>query len=273
MDNTTSFPLIAVDIGNSQIKLGRFDEAPAADSLPEPDSTLQLDTDHWDPLEIALWLAPYRPADLCWRIASVHGDATAKMAAWLVADGAEQSTQVLRHDLLPLKIQLPDPGVVGIDRLLGAVAANCLRDSSRPAIVVDLGTAITIDVVAADGSFQGGAILPGIGMSTRALTQYTHQLPDIGLTELIDPPPALGTSTHEAITSGIYWGAIGAVRLLMERMSAELIAGQSGEESAAGAAQIFLTGGAAHSVAEHFGEGARYEPNLILAGLVLGSLG
>lgn len=262
MNDSAIFPLIAVDIGNSQIKLGRFDGPPTEGELPLPEATIQLPTETWDPLEIALWLAPSRPADFAWRIASVHGEAVTRLTAWLDADGAGDRTRTLQHEHLPLVVDVDVPQAVGIDRLLGAVAANLLRDADRLAMVVDLGSAITVDVISAHGSFCGGAILPGIGMSSRALTEFTHLLPDIGLTELTEPPPALGTSTHDAIASGIYWGAIGAVRLLIERLADEMAAEP----------QIFLTGGAAQGIAMQLGDGVHYEPHLILAGLVLGSL-
>lgn len=272
MDNAVSFPLIAVDIGNSQIKLGLFDENPVAGPpaeaglLPQPSNTLQLPTEAWEPLEIALWLAPHRPADFDWRIASVHTKAAERLVEWLVADGAGDRAQLIRHNDLPLSIDVDAPQAVGIDRLLGAVAANRIRDPERMAIVVDLGSAITVDVVSPQGSFCGGAILPGIGMSTRALTEFTDLLPDVGLTELTDAPPALGASTDAAIGSGLYWGAIGAVRLLIERLADEMGA------AADVGPQVFLTGGAAQSVAPQLGDGVHYEPHLILAGLVLGSL-
>lgn len=266
MDAATLFPLIAVDIGNTQIKLGRFDaplnEPSAGSPLPEPSSELQLPTDQWEPLEIALWLAPRRPADFCWRVATVHGDAASRLLAWLAADGAGERTEMLRHNALPLTIDLERPETVGIDRLLGAVAANQLRDPERMAIVVDLGSAITVDVISQHGSFCGGAILPGIGMVTRALTEFTDLLPDVGLTELTDPPDVLGTSTKGAISSGIYWGAIGAVRLLVQRIADEM-----GLKP-----QVFLTGGAAQNVADELGDDVKFVPHMILAGLVLGTL-
>jgi type III pantothenate kinase len=106
--------------------------------------------------------------------------------------------------------------MVGIDRLLDAVAANRLRHPAAPAVVVDVGTAITVDLVAADGSFQGGAILPGIAMSARALHAFTDLLPLVDVRELSSPPPPLGTSTVAALQSGLFWGAVGAIRQLLE---------------------------------------------------------
>ena len=78
---------------------------------------------------------------------------------------------------LPLEVRLERPDMVGIDRLVDAVAVNRLRDAGRPAVIVDVGTAITVDLVSADGAFLGGAILPGIQMSARAMHEFTDLLP------------------------------------------------------------------------------------------------
>ena len=66
-------------------------------------------------------------------------------------------------------LRAPWPDMVGIDRLVDAVAVNRLRDAKRSAAIVDVGTAITVDLVSANGAFLGGAILPGIAMAARAL--------------------------------------------------------------------------------------------------------
>jgi type III pantothenate kinase len=149
-----------------------------------------------------------------------------------------------------------------MDRLASAVAVNRLRDPARPAIVIDLGSAITVDLVSAAGEFLGGAILPGIGMSARAMHQFTDLLPLSAMTELTDPPPALGTSTAAAMRSGVYWGAVGAMRELVARLS-------QGRD----VPQVFLTGGAAPSVAELIsnadGQPAVYVEHLTLAGIAI----
>ena len=120
--------------------------------------------------------------------------------------------RLLSHFDLPIKAAVEYPNRVGIDRLAGAVAANRLRHSARLAIIVDVGSAITVDLVNSQGIFCGGAILPGIGMSARALHEFTDLLPHSPLEELTGPPPALGTATLPAIHSGLYWGAVGAMR-------------------------------------------------------------
>jgi len=148
---------------------------------------------------------------------------------------------------------------VGIDRLLDSVAANRLRRPGRPAVVADVGTAITVDAISADGAFLGGAILPGIGMSARAFAEFTDLLPLIEMSELAAPPPALGTATEPAMRSGLFWGAVGAIRQLIGELAADI-----GSDP-----EIFLTGGAGPAVAELLAASARHVPHLTLAGIAL----
>jgi len=126
-------------------------------------------------------------------------------------------------------------------------------------VVVDVGTAITVDLVSRQGAFLGGAILPGIGMSARALHNFTDLLPLIDVSDLAGPPPALGTSTEQAMQSGLFWGAVGAIRQLVERLGRE----------AGGTPEVFLTGGAGPAVAALLGPHARHVPHLTLAGIAL----
>src|SRR6185312_7996787 len=108
------------------------------------------------------------------------------------------------------------------------------RSADRAAIIVDLGTAITVDLLEAGGAFAGGAILPGIATSARALDERTDALPRVPLEFLDKPPVPLGKSTVSAIESGIYWGAIGAIRELIGQLAAPLKR----------APDVFITGGA-----------------------------
>ena len=256
-----SLPLLAVDIGNTRIKLGLFDAPPGEEALPLPSRCLGLETDEWDPVEIAVWLAPLAPQDVEWRIASVHRPAAARLAQWLAREDAV-SAQVTYQEL-PLVIDLPAPQEVGIDRLLAAVAANALRSAQQGAIVVDVGSAITVDMVSAVGTFCGGAILPGVGMSARALHDFTDLLPEVKIAGLADPPHVLGTSTQGAIASGLFWGAVGAMRTLIEGLASEL----------EGEPVVLLTGGAAEQVSRLLPGDVRYAPHLVLSGIALSALG
>ena len=112
---------------------------------------------------------------------------------------------------------------------------NRLRTPGHPAIVVDLGTACTVDFVSADGAFEGGAILPGTTLSAAALHTGTATLPQLTTENIDASPTVVGKSTQAAIASGIYWGLVGAVRELIARISDE-----STETP-----QLFITGGEA----------------------------
>ena len=166
----------------------------------------------------------------------------------------------LTYKDIPLPIRVEEPARVGIDRLLAAVAANQLRAPDRAAIVVDLGTAITVDLVEADGAFAGGAILPGVGMAGRALAEQTDALPHVVLEHSETPPSPLGKSTNAAIEAGLYWGAVGAVGELVAQLSANLPTQPD----------IFITGGAARSVSASIDQPrVQYVPHLVLAGIAL----
>jgi pantothenate kinase type III len=114
---------------------------------------------------------------------------------------------------IPISTALPRPEQAGPDRLLAAWAAATLH--GRPVIVVDLGTATTVDAVGADGSFLGGAILPGLRLAADALAEGTARLPRV---DLDLPADAIGEDTEAAIQSGVVIGHIGAVRELVTRM-------------------------------------------------------
>jgi len=262
--------LIAVDVGNSRIKFGTFDQHVAEAALAEPASVLEVAASQFEPAHLDQWLAK-AGVDSDWWIASVNRSPTERLIEWLRACGVQRQ-HLLRHTDLPLSVQLPAPERVGIDRLLGAVAANHLRNPGCGAIIIDLGTAMTVDLVSADGAFLGGAILPGIGMSARALADFTDLLPRIAMDELADPPPALGTSTIAAMRAGLYWGAVGAMKELIAQLTATFGAIPDGTRSVptpVGPPNIFLTGGAAPIVAQFVDERAKCVPHLVLGGIAL----
>jgi len=250
-------PLLAVDVGNSRIKLGLFRTAAAA-GLPQPDATLHLTGRLPEFEQLDCWLRENTGAAILgWHIGSVNRPAASRLIDWLRDHREQDAIMMLTSGDLPLKVKLPRPDRVGVDRLLDAVAANRLRSPGRPAVVVDVGSAITVDLLDADGTFQGGAILPGIAMSARALYEFTDLLPQIDMSELAEPPPALGNDTAGAMRSGLFWGAVGAVRQLVEQLTGD------------GSAEVFLTGGAGTVVAKLLGQSAHYVPHLTLAGIAL----
>ena len=263
--------IVAVDVGNSQIKLGRFEQFSAAGgwALPEPTATLELaishDTGMFDANLLSAWCAKHLTSSTCWLIGSVHRGASDlfanTIANWSRELDIRWPVRKLNFDDIPIEIRVAEPARVGIDRLLAALAANRLRKPDRAAIIVDLGTAITIDLVEADGAFAGGAILPGIGMAGRALADQTDALPHVAPDHGKSPPAALGKSTTTAIESGLYWGAVGAVNEIASRLSLGLVSPPD----------FFITGGAGRAVADSISVSGRVQlvPHLALAGIAL----
>lgn len=271
MSSAPRAPLVAVDIGNTRLKFGWFDHTAGA-PLPAPTDHWETTTAEFDPAALAAWLAvaagqsPAGGADsiakagvpLRWCIASVHRPGLARLGEWISTHRPADQWHALTHKDLPLTIDLAAPERVGMDRLAAAVAANRLRPAGQPAVVIDAGSAITVDLVSAAGHFCGGAILPGMKMAAAALTQQTDQLPLVPASAA-ERPPALGRSTEGAIRSGLYWGAVGALK--------ELIAGLS---ATAGAEPfVVFAGGDAAALAPFVHPSAQHAPELVLAGIAL----
>jgi type III pantothenate kinase len=116
-----------------------------------------------------------------------------------------------------MRIDMDNPREVGADRIVNAVAAHQLYGS--PLIVIDMGTATTLDVVSKGGDYIGGAIAPGIYIATEALFTRTAVLPRI---ELSLPKKAIGRNTVAAMQSGVVFGYIGLIEGLVNRIQAEL---------------------------------------------------
>lgn len=272
--------LIAVDIGNSRIKLGKFDRGTLTPpgALLEPSDTIDLPIDfrtgQFDENRLTAWTAKNAGENCLWLIASVHHAATGQFTSRITYLTAQQTSNWRIRRLtfmdIPMHIRVDEPARVGIDRLLASFAANRLRRPDRGAIVVDLGSAITVDQVDAEGGFAGGAILPGITLSARALAEQTDALPRVEMHELGRPPAPLGKSTVSAIESGLYWGAVGAIRELMRRLALN-------QETPP---DVFVAGGASSLVAGLLAQSGttddeskriavRHVPHLVLSGIAL----
>jgi type III pantothenate kinase len=248
-----SFPLIAVDIGNSATKLALFTRS--ASGLPEPDWVRRL-----EPTEaIPSGLAALLPAVATWAVASVQRESERRLAQWVSGQRTGERYQLLTFRDFSLPLRVDQPERVGVDRLAAATAANVLREPGRPAVVVCAGSAVTINLVAEDGGFEGGAILPGFRMGARALAS-ADLLPDVLFQSPTKAPPVLGKNTEAAIRSGLFWGAVGAVREIVERY---------GEEHRR--LQVFVTGGDLERLAPLVSAEAQFVPNLVLAGIAVAS--
>lgn len=248
-------PLVAVDIGNQRLKFGLFSQS--QEFLPTPTQTLAMTANEgFDALDS--WIGPR--TNLSWWIGSVNRPSATVAIEWLRRHRPGEAITLLAAGDLPLKAAVERPDMVGIDRLLDALAVNRLRSPDRAAIVVDIGSAITVDLVSADGVFQGGAILPGIAMSARALHTFTDLLPLIDTADLDEPPPPVGKATVAAMQAGLYWGAVGAIR----ELASQFAEGRP--------ADLVVTGGAGPAVAGLLGPAARHVPHLTLAGIALAAI-
>ncbi|GBQ90635.1 pantothenate kinase [Acetobacter nitrogenifigens DSM 23921 = NBRC 105050] len=152
------------------------------------------------------------------------------------------------------RIALDNPGEVGVDRLLNGLAAH--RIYGGPLIVIDFGTATTFDVVDVDGAYCGGVIAPGINLSVEALHKAAARLPRIGVGR-----PAgglvIGRDTNSAMRSGVFWGYIGLVEGIVERIRQEFGAPM----------KVLATGGLAPLFSEGTSVFEHIDPELTINGL------
>lgn len=114
-----------------------------------------------------------------------------------------------------LKLDYDDPSQIGADRIVNAVAAHNMYGDKGNLIIIDFGTATTFCALTPAGEYLGGAIAPGIGISTEALFQKAAKLPRI---ELIKPPKAICRDTIHAMRSGVIYGFVGQMDGLITRM-------------------------------------------------------
>ncbi len=269
-DVTSHPPLLAIDAGNSRIKFGLFrpastrQETPA---FPECAEFLAIPVDE-----------PIPRAELMrWTNQGVVGAVISGsnppviqrlLDSW---DLGPTPLAVRSCSSIPIVAKVDFPERVGLDRLLNAVAVNALRPPSRPAIVIDSGTATTVDYVSSSGEFCGGAILPGMELSAKALHLYTALLPLLPVQELGGAGPAVpGRNTRDAIRNGLFWGQVGAIRELIHQMCQQQ--GHQIPESASDGNQdapwLVLTGGGGPVLSPQFPAATRVA-SLGMHGLVL----
>lgn len=155
---------------------------------------------------------------------------------------------------IPMRVLVKEPEKVGQDRLLNTFAVY--QRFQKLAMVIDFGTAITLDIVSSQGEFLGGVIMPGITTMAKSLQENCALLP------FIEPKPisrALGKNTQEAIRAGIYLGIIGSINYLIQQITAELNQKP----------WIVATGGDAALFKRKLPLVKQVIPNLTLEGLVL----
>ncbi len=244
--------LLVFDVGNSRLKAALYDDGrPIArasigavrDMAGEDYKARVVDV-------LKSRFAPRGTPDRCLVASVVRGAdeviQKAVQAVWTIAPLMVDTEMDLGID-----VAVPRPDHVGIDRLLQA--SEAFRVCAGSVVVAAFGSALTVDMVTADGVFRGGTIAPGLGMGLRALYDETSLLPHVALQP---PDSAVGTDTTSCIRAGIVYGAAGAV----ERLFSELVPD--------GRATLVLTGGDAELIAPFVKFSHRVEPDLVMRALV-----
>ncbi len=247
--------LLAVDVGNSSTVLGVFDGERLAHSW-------RLTTARHATADEMAALLGQLLGQKGLEQGRLHGAAVAAVVPPLRTVWEEVATLhlgcpalVVGADLdLGLRLEVERPSEVGADRIVDGLAAWKLYGA--PAIVVDCGTATTVDAIGAGGRYLGGAIAPGIGVAAEALFQRAALLYRV---ELRQPTGALGTSTASQLQSGIVYGCAGQIDSLVERIRLEM----------GGAERVVATGGFCQLIAPVCRTVTLVDPLLTLHGLRL----
>jgi type III pantothenate kinase len=246
--------LLVADIGNTKILLGLY----AEDRLV---GTWRIPTDRNQPAgiesAITLWLKQIGIA-----CDDIHGVALSCVTPGIIdlfKELAEtlfscQPLVVTGETPTPLQMSYGTPNTLGADRLLNCVAA--VAAYGAPVIVVDLGTATTIDCVNSQREFLGGAIAPGVGTALQALLLAAPGLPQV---ELAAPERLIGRNTTECMQIGLVHYAAMAIDALVQQMQAEMNA----------TATVVATGGLAYIMRSLSKEIHFYNDHLLLEGLRL----
>jgi type III pantothenate kinase len=247
--------LLALDAGNTNITIGLFDGATLA-SRWRLRTIRDQTADEWGILLRNLFT-------LCAvDLASVDGVIIASVVPPIDTRLAEMARRYFDREPLfvnaetdtGLRILYENPKDVGADRIVNAVAA--FRKYGGPCVVVDLGTAITFDCVSANAEYLGGIICPGIVISMEALFSRAARLLPVDFQE---PMKLVGTNPTGSMQSGFYYGAIGTIDGILERLLTELGPGTT----------AIATGGQADMILA----GSKYlkaaDPDITLEGLQL----
>jgi type III pantothenate kinase len=223
-------PDVVVDIGNTRLKMGLVDpDSPAllaTASLPDDPAAWQRKMDDWRDKPGY----PQGQGPLQWMVASVNPGRTERLRAWVEAR-EDQFFHLQAASQLPLRVGLEHPDRAGIDRLLNAVAAQQALPQGRGAVLIDAGSAVTVDWLDEEHIFRGGCIFPGLDLMAEALHGYTALLPRVTVESPIPRLP--GEATVPAMQVGIFLAVAGGIREAVRLYA----------EQARVSPQVFFSGG------------------------------
>lgn len=277
--------MILVDIGNSGLRASRVakgqlfrDEkvfrlswAAAVANLRKPSPEQEAAPDQlWCQLEDRAafdWLVSQFDAysNEPWLVSCVQRIALEQLRASLSNSGQNIKPTVVTHSDIPMAIDVEVPARTGVDRLLAAYSAHRYVNNSQAVpqavIVIQAGTAVTADLVDATGTFRGGSIMPGLGLSLQLLAAGTDMLPWLG-NHAVDIRPALpGKNTEQAISAGVNAALVGGASHLVERYRSEMSQGK--------AIKTIVSGGDGNLLMPHIAQPVELVNHLVLHGLSL----
>lgn len=256
--------LLCVDVGNTQIALGVYEDGHADEVRPPLVRDWRMRTDRRmtaDELEVALrglLGRGYQPTG----VAALSTVPSLLRELRMLLDRRPDLPHVVVGPGVRTGVPLlvDNPREVGADRVVNTLAAHRLYDTA--CVVVDFGTSTNIDVVSAKGEFLGGVLAPGIEISMEALANRAAALSAV---ELVRPRSVIGKNTVECLQSGVLYGFAGQVDGLVRRIVAEL-------GPKAGPVTVIGTGGLAPLMTEVSETIGAYVPDLTLLGLRLAYL-
>ena len=251
--------LLAIDIGNTNVVLACAEVGRNLFDDRAPIWRLETDADK-NSADYAAAIRDLLGANRC---AAVTGAIVASVVPALSIVICDAVTSATGHVPLlvgddgvdlGIDINIDEPEQAGADRLVNAVGAQAHHQ--LPAIVLDFGTATTLDLVGADGAYEGGIIAPGVALSIDALEAAAAQLPRLALREFGADLPILGKNTVSAMESGIFWGYVSMTEGLLARLRADY-----------GDVSMIATGGLAGLFSAHLPGINAVDPDLTVKGL------
>lgn len=204
--------ILAIDIGNTTVEFGFIKDQKLLESY-KLSSNIDKTVDDWLlDLKVIFSVENLEVQDFV--ISSVVPQIEDKIS-YAIKKGFNKKPLIIGKDLkIPIKNNYKNPYEVGIDRLVNAYGA--IHKANPPLIVIDLGTAITFDIVNEKGEYEGGAIFPGIDSSIKTLFSKTSKLPMVSINETKN---IIGKTTIESIQSGIFFGYCSLIEGMVNRIS------------------------------------------------------
>jgi len=249
--------IIAIDIGNTNIDIGLFlnDQQEQFESIPGGAAAKlgKILKKLWQQCPVVETSKEGKREGVV--VVSSVKPAWTRMIRQIDKEELQERIYVMGKDIpVQLSTWVDEPDGVGTDRLISAAAAYAVVENATA--IIDVGTAVTIDLVDQNGVFQGGAIFPGFDLASSALKEHTAQLPKIKVSKPTEP---LGRNTHDAINCGLYYSLIGAMEEILRRFA----------EKIGTWPQTVITGSGAKLIMDDCQFIDSYVPHLVVTGIVL----